>query len=693
MNAAPLQGVLTPMIRSSAPRQTPAAALASPWRAALCALLLSACASPLAAAPLILHVSPAGRDSWSGLPAAPANADGPLATLPAALQKARAARKTLPAPDSVSILLRAGTYELDAPVVLTPDDSGASPQAPFLIAAYPGEHPVLSGGRRLAGWRPSPDAKGVWELALPAPLPGETLFRSLFLDGRRAVRARTPNEGQFFRMDGPRAQDKPCAFKFRDTDLRPEWAGAEIVALEKWTSWRFPLQSVPSNHWAVLGGDSTPHTREKDARYFVENLPAALDAPGEWYLDPAARLLKYIPLPGENPAQLETIAPRLTELVRFQGDLAARRTARHITLRGLAFRHTDWPSSPTGHRDSQAAPTIRGVVRGEAAVDCAIESCEFSRLGAYAVDFGKGCQGARITRCEMFDLGAGGVRLGEVTRPSTAFEESHSHRVEDNQIRHAGLVYFPAVGVFISHSGTNRVAHNDIHHLFYSAVSAGWQWGYQETPCRENIIEFNHLHHLGQGLLSDMGAVYTLGIQHGTVIRNNLIHDVESFTYGGWGLYTDEGSTGILLENNIVYRCKSAGFHQHYGRENIVRNNIFAFNRENQIMRTRAEAHTSFFFTNNIVLFDSGNLLGSNWSNDHYDMDRNLYFDARPGAILRFAGASLDQWQARGHDTHSLVADPQFTDAAKFDFTLRGTSPALKTGFHPIDLSTVGVRP
>ena len=141
-----------------------------------------------------------------------------------------------------------------------------------------------------------------------------------------------------------------------------------------------------------------------------------------------------------------------------------------------------------------------------------------------------------------------------------------------------------------------------------------------------------------------MGAVYTLGPQRGTVIRNNLIHDVSAFTYGGWGLYTDEGSSEIVLENNVVYRCKNAGFHQHYGKENIVRNNIFAFNLENQIMRTRPEAHISFIFTNNIVYFDSGNLLGSNWSNDNYRMDRNVYFDTRhpksPQEVM-FAGVSL----------------------------------------------------
>src|SRR5678815_5872387 len=192
-----------------------------------------------------------------------------------------------------------------------------------------------------------------------------------------------------------------------------------------------------------------------------------------------------------------------------------------------------------------------------------------------------------------------------------------------------------------------------------------------------------------------MGEVYTLGPQPGTMVRNNLIHDVSSFTYGGWGLYTDEGSTGILLENNVVYRCKSAGFHQHYGKENVVRNNVFAFNQENQLMRTRPEPHISFIFTNNIVYFDSGNLLGSDWSNDHYVLDRNVYFDTRAGADpskMKFGKTTFSEWKTRGHDEHSLIADPLFVDAAKCDFRLKSESPALKMGFKQIDLSTVGVR-
>jgi hypothetical protein len=112
-------------------------------------------------------------------------------------------------------------------------------------------------------------------------------------------------------------------------------------------------------------------------------------------------------------------------------------------------------------------------------------------------------------------------------------------------------------------------------------------------------------------------------------------------------------------------------------------------------MRTRPEPHVSFIFTNNIVYCDSGNLLGSDWSNDHYEMDRNVYFDLSKKAspeTLTFAGGSLEAWQARGHDQHSVIADPLFAAPDKDDFHLKPESPALKLGFRPIDLSEVGVR-
>ena len=72
-------------------------------------------------------------------------------------------------------------------------------------------------------------------------------------------------------------------------------------------------------------------------------------------------------------------------------------------------------------------------------------------------------------------------------------------------------------------------------------------------------------------------------------------------------------------------------------------------------------------------------------------MDYNLYWDASRRPVM-FAQGSLDDWQKRGHDLHSLIADPQLANPAQSDFTLPANSPALKLGFQMINLSTVGPR-
>lgn len=664
------------------------------------ALLAAMVTGAASAQPLTFYVATNGNDAWSGrlaLPRGDGN-DGPLRTPAAALRAAREARRATPAPEAVTILFRAGRHELAEPLALTNEDSGKSADRPFTLAAYPGEKPVLSGGRRLTGWKPLSSQAGRWQVEVPEVRAGQWYFRKLFVNGQRAQRARTPNAG-FYRIQGPSPQDKPVKIRFKPGEIKKEWADdgdVEVIAFLAWAGIRMQICAVDeTNHIATLSGNPHPSNKEDNAQYYIENAADALDAPGEWHLDRRSGVVTYWARPGEDLSKAEVIAPQLEELLMIRGDAAAQRPVQHVALRGLTFSHTDWTLGTNGYADTQAAIAMRGDVLAENAVDCVIEDCAFTALAGYAVELGRGCQRVRVVGNEMSDLGGGGIRIGETSKSPQPFEANHSHAITDNHIHHAGLIYPPAAGVFILQSGLNRIAHNHIHHLYYTAVSVGWNWGYQETPCRENVIEFNHLHDLGQGRLSDMGAIYTLGIQHGTVIRNNLIHDVSAFTYGGWGLYTDEGSTGIVLENNVVYRCKSAGFHQHYGRDNVVRNNIFAFNREHQLMRTREESHASFVFTNNIVFFDSGALLGSNWSNDHYAIQGNVYWDTRPGAAdqLKFAGASWNDWHARGHDTNSVIADPMFVDTANFDFRLQPGSPALKLGFKPIDLRAVGVRP
>jgi hypothetical protein len=606
---------------------------------------------------------------------------GPLAS-PAAARDAVRARRNRGEAGPITIQFKAGVYRLTETLVLGPEDSNTRWEA------APGERVVFSGGRVIGPWQ-KPASGSVWTAEASGPY-----FRQLFVNGRRAQRARTPNFG-YYRIDGDSSQDKPFLLKYRGADIRLEWAGseAEVVALLAWADLRMPIVSVNETaHVATLANDPRRSNREKDARYHVENTADGLDTAGEWYFDRATGTLSYWPVRGEDLTKEEVVAPALERLVFLEGRPEKGELVRNVIFRGIEFAHSDWSMGPKGYADTQASVmTAQSAFEAVGAEDSAIEHCTFRHLGGYAVWFGRGSKRNRINGNEMFDLGGGAVKIGEtVQRPSEA-EQNFENTVADNHMHDMGTVFPPAVGIWVGQSSRNSLIHNHIHDLYYTAISVGWTWGYGPNQCKGNTIAFNHLHDIGKDILSDMGGIYTLGVQPGTVLRNNLIHDISSFTYGGWGIYPDEGSTQMVIEDNVVYKCKSSGFHQHYGRENIVRNNVFALNRENQLMRTRAEDHVSFMFEGNIVYFDQGRLLGSNWTGDKFRMDRNIYWDTRSGAPS-FAGKTLEEWQKSGQDHNSCVADPMFENPANFNFRLREGSPALKMGFKQIDLSRVGPR-
>jgi len=319
------------------------------------------------------------------------------------------------------------------------------------------------------------------------------------------------------------------------------------------------------------------------------------------------------------------------------------------------------------------------------------ERCEILHTGGYGLWLQYGCVDNRVSQCHLHDLGAGGVRLGAMDLPAQEAMQSRGNVVENCFVHDGGKVYHAGIGVWIGKTSHNTVRNCDICDFLYTGVSLGWSWGYAPSSAHHNVIEFNHIHHLGWGQLSDLGGIYSLGLAPGSVLRNNLIHDVLAYTYGGWGLYTDEGSTDMLLENNIVYRVKDGAFHQHYGKENLVRNNILADSATvGQVVRSREEEHNSFTLERNIIYGPGVPPLGKNWKNGRFVLRNNLYFT--PGGPTKFPGdLNLADWQKKGHDTGSIVADPKFVDAARFDFRLQPDSPALKLGFQPIDTSRIGL--
>ena len=685
------------------------------------------------------YVAPDGNDNWSGT-LADRNAegtDGPLATMDQARKVIAQLKARGQLRDGVTVLLRGGRYCLPSTLEFGPADS-----APVTYAAYPGETPILDGGRRIEGWKVKTlKRRKVWVADLPEVAQGKWHFRQLFVNGRRRPRPRLPKKGLYRLAEVPglplpSGWGKGGYNRFRlGKGQMKRWRNlgdVEIVVFHFWIDERFPVADFDGKTEMITTArySRAPLTEahgDKLAPCFIENVFEALTEPGEWYLDRQEGKLYYIPLPGETPETTEVYAPRLLQLLKLVGRPEENRYVEFLRFRGLTFEHTDWvqPGWQIGetppakarpdesrsvsryHRGqdascSQAASDVPGAIVLLGARNCAIEDCRVANVGWYGVEISDGCLGSRVVGNEIVDTGAGGVRVSGAAWNEPICLQTGNSRITDNHIHECGRVFHSAVGVLSMHSFGNVISHNHIHDLYYSGISCGWVWGYAPSISRDNRMEKNHIHNLGQGLLSDMGGIYTLGVQPGTVLRGNLIHDVTKLNYGAWCIYPDEGSAHMIIENNVCYRTNGEIFHQHYGRENSVRNNIFAFGEGSVAAHGRADLeHKAFTFERNIFITDGRPIFSGGYGAllryRNIRSDLNLFWDVSRKSLAfkdREGSINFRKWQKLGHDHHSLVANPKCSKPKEDDFTLAPDSPAItRLGFEPIDLSDVGPRP
>jgi hypothetical protein len=687
---------------------------------------------------ITVFVSPAGFDSASG------TLRKPVRSLNRALVLIRQRRNSANSPVDAQIVLRGGTHFLTHPIVLTPDDSGIAPTAtnntesdtghPLLIASAKGERAIISGGRIITGFRQTTvNGVAAWVAHLPNVKTGRWNFNQLWVNGHRARRTHLPENG-YFRiaepLDDPARESSSGTpvfrghqrFRFAGDDLSPfkNLTDAEFVALHFWIESRIPFKSI-NPHEKIAHLAWRPRMQLTDdfagggAVYYVENIMEALRKPGQWYLDRPAGNLYYIPRRGETIGKSEVIAPVLQHLLCLEGNAEKGNFVQHIRIENITFSHNEYtPDTESRIATPQAACHVPGAIIFNAARRCEIRNCTLKHIGSYGIEVIGGSADCDITHTTIRDTAAGGVKVfhssldtsgSQVALTGKAAKWLSCRRitVSDCHIHDGGYRNRQAVGVLVGRCSGCRILRNHIHDFDYTGISVGWTWGYAEGDACGNIIEYNHIHHIGRGVLSDMGGIYTLGHQQGTRIRYNVIHDVESRGYGGWGIYTDEGSTDILIESNLVYRTKSQGFHQHYGRRTIICNNIFAFGREGQMRISRVEApHLAATFHRNIVVSDVPDTwvdVKDGWTAKqpkpalHLDSDYNLYWFTKRFSALKFAGRSFAQWQRLGFDKDSIIANPAFADLAAGDFTLKSNSPAIrKLNFIPWDISAAGPK-
>ena len=262
----------------------------------------------------VFYVATNGRDSWSGGHAAPTwtRTDGPFATVPRAVEAARQwkAHQTNATVARATIFIRGGTYFLTEPLSLTPQDSGLT------LAAFPKERPILSGGRRITGWKPVTVAgRSLWAAQVPEAKHGRWPFRELWINGRRAVLARHPSSGYLEVADlvdasSQWSEGQNC-FRFKPGDLQA-WnsiTNADVIVMNRWVESRLPITGVNETDHIVSFCKRSVFELGAGNIYWVEGAFEFLEQPGQWYLDRASGTVYYLPQAGESIRRIEAIAP------------------------------------------------------------------------------------------------------------------------------------------------------------------------------------------------------------------------------------------------------------------------------------------------------------------------------------------------------------------------------------------------
>jgi len=655
----------------------------------------------------IIHVSPDGGGRADG------SAGRPFGSLVAARDALRAWRRKGGRRVPVRVRVAPGVYRLNAPLVFTPEDGGTS-RCPVTWTGD-GGRPLISGGREIAGWRDGTiNGRPCWEADLPDVKAGLWWFTQLFVNGRRRLRARFPKRGFYHFAGVPEDEAKRDPGGSFHGAMSALFTPGEVRGFENLNE----ITVVVPDHWyenhlriaSVDEAASTIHFETKGysrfsrdetgrhTRFRLDHVKEACTDPGDWYLDRASGVLSYVPMPGESRGATRVEAPVLDLLLSVQGDaLDPAKRVRNLRFEFLDFRHADWELPRENPGCLQSDFNVPAAVRFVGAEDCALYGCRVSQVGGWAVEILRNCHRNRVAACALHDLGAGGVKVGHegglpmvwVSGNHGAFRgmdavalgwgpcredaggclagrdkvQSSATTVSDCSIHDGGIIFHSAIGVWIGDASRNRIVHNHIWNFSYSGISCGWTWGYAPAYTCDNRIEGNRIERIGHGVLSDMGAIYTLGRQAGSTIRRNFISDVSSYGYGGWGLYPDEGSSWMRIEENVVCGTKTGGFHQHYGRDNIVRRNVFAEAIENQIQLSRGEIIRPVIFDHNLVQgAGNGSLLqGAGCSGSI--VDHNVYA-GDPGAPAQLCGKNWEAWQASGKDRHGRMLDAVLLDPA-----------------------------
>lgn len=512
-----------------------------------------------------------------------------------ALQQAREERRINNAKD-VCIHLSEGTYFLNQPIIVRPEDNGTR-----IVADGKA---VISGGVKIANWK----KEGKYYVADVPEFNGRPLeFRQLWVNGKKAVRAR--DVADFNNMFRIRSLDKaketiyvPAAAVRKIVNAKH----AEMVIHEMWCIANLRIKGVkiagdsaavtfhqPESHIHFMHPWPSPMVTSngRNSAFYLTNAKELLDTPGEWYLDARAQKVYYIPQNGENMKTAEVIVPAVETLMQVEG--TPDNPVKDVTFEGITFSHATWMRpSVSGHAPLQAgmfmieAYKLRPkqvrpngdhkldnqgwVGRPAAAVslnsaeNVSFSRCTFEHIASTGLDYHLYIKGGNVERCTFKDIGGNGILAGsfgpEAHEAHLPYDPADRRiictglNITNNLIEDVTNEDWGCVGIGAGFVKGIKICNNEIREVSYTGISMGWGWNRQVCSMSDNLVKGNLIHHYAKHMY-DTAGIYTLGAQPHSFVEENVVRDIYSPSYAHdpnhwFYLYTDEGSSFITVRNN-----------------------------------------------------------------------------------------------------------------------------------------------
>lgn len=624
--------------------------------------MLIACQTSQAAT---VYVSVNGNDRNAGT-----SATAPLATVKGAVAKIQQL-------GGGTINFLAGTYYIDAPINLSGSTS-------IVFQPYNNANVIISGARLVTG---KLSKKGNINILTPDD---PSLLRKgelqLFAGEQRLKQAESPNDDNYFYIknvmedaSGKKTVNLDTAANNLGSILKST-DGATVKVYTKWNFTQYPITSAAGKSFTSTGMAISKFTPwNSGTRVKIVNTLAALDDDGEFYTD--GKTISFI------ASGTQIYAPTTDVLFNITGS--------GISFKNLHFKYSGCVLPDKGFDPQQAAAAYQAAIQADNASNLTFDGCSFEHFGYNVMWFRNNVHHVIVSNCLFSDMGMGAVKSGNYTAVSDPSQLTSDIKITNNIIKTGGRLNPAAPGITSFNISDLTISNNDISDMFYSGISTGWTWGFKTTLNKNITISNNVIHEIGQGVMDDLGGIYTLGLNANSSITHNVVYDILCYRYGGWGIYLDQGSSDFTIQNNIVYNTNSGGFFLSQGRDNKVHNNIFANGRSYQMKIGAFDGKSvNNTITKNIIVGDgSSNWLDGYWSKMAINLDSNVYCSNAQNVQKIFANGDLNYWRKLSNkDKNSVVvANTKVEDEDVKSQSFVNNSLKQQIGFKNIDVQNAGV--